>query len=120
MENNKELYSIIKKIIKEALREYFITWEREEPPFPLPPLYWCHPKYRKYYIEDYEHFKHNLERFDSSVERLSFFVSKLEAVDWEAECSEKDKIQKLVELVSSIEQNLQKVLELLNKKLKHP
>ena len=116
MENNKELYSIIKKIIKEALREYFIDiWEREEPPFPPPPPYWYHPKYREYYIKDYKHFKHNLEQFDSSVEKLSFFVSKLEAVDWGAECSEKDKIQKLVDSVSSIEQNLKNLLELLNR-----
>ena len=115
MDNNQELYRIIKKIIKDALHEYLMDmWEREEVPFP-PPLYWYHPKYRKYFIESYHRFEHNLEHFDKSVEQLSFFVSKLEAVDWGAECSEKDKIEKLVESVSTIEESLQKILKLLNK-----
>ena len=111
MENNMNLQSIIKRFIKEALHEYFREmWKREEFPFPPPP-FWYHPRYRKYYGR----FEDNLEQLDNSVERLSFFVSKLEAVDWGTECSEKEKIEKLVQSVSSIAKNLKTVLELLEK-----
>jgi len=119
MDNNQELYRIIKKIIKDALHEYFIDmWRRRKDfPFPPPPC-WYYLENEEDFIRSYYRFEHNLKHFDESVEKLSIFVSKLEEVDWGSECSEKDKIEKIVGSVSTIEKNLQKILELLEKRKK--
>jgi hypothetical protein len=110
----EELAEVIKKYVKEAINEYFRDmwrqFEGEELPF-FPPPMWVHPRYFQRYREVYDRFDRDVASLSDSVRFLRSFALKVE--DWNAECSEKEKIEKLTKDMGEIREAMGEIRDLL-------
>ncbi|MFX0203546.1 MAG: hypothetical protein ACFFCW_46190 [Candidatus Hodarchaeota archaeon] len=109
-----ELAEVIKKYVKEAIHECFRDmwreFEGEELPYPPPPM-WFHLSYLPRYRDLYDRFDRDVESLSHSVQFLRDLAIK--AQDWDAECSEKEKIEKLTEDVGEIRETMSEIPDLL-------
>jgi hypothetical protein len=110
-----DLGEAIKKYVKEAIHEYFIEiWQEfgeKEFPYPLPPPFLMDPRRYRQYREVYDRFEGSVDSLSHSVQFLRSFALKVE--DWNAECSEKQKIEKLTEDMSEIKEAMSEIRDLL-------
>lgn len=110
-----DLGEAIKKYVKEAIHEYFMEIWREsgekEFPYPLPPPFWIDPRRYRQYREVYDRFERSVETLSDSVQFLRSFALKVE--DWNAECSEKEKIERLTEDMGEIKEAMSEIRDLL-------
>ncbi|MEJ5377087.1 MAG: hypothetical protein WHX93_10955 [bacterium] len=109
-----ELPEVIKKSVKEAIHEFFShmwqEFEGEELPS-LPSLLSVHLRYFLRYREVYDRFERNVQSLSDSVQLLRSLALKVE--DWNAECSEKEKIDKLTEDMGKIREAIGEIRDLL-------